>query len=160
MIKICGLTTPETLEAALVAGADMVGFMRFAPSPRHVTPARMRELSRQAAGRARRVLVTVDPTDDELDEAVAALSPDMVQLHGRETAARAAEIGARFGLPVMKAIGVAEAADLAAIAGYEEAVAMVLLDAKPPRGADRPGGHGAAFDWSLLAGLEIGRAHV
>lgn len=128
----------------------MVGFVRFAPSPRHVGLELGHDLSRRAEGRARRVLLMVDPTDRELDEAVAAIGPDLIQLHGRETPARLAEIRAATGLPLMKALGIAAAADLAEIALYREVADLILLDAKPPRGADRPGGNGALFDWSLL----------
>lgn len=153
LVKICGLSTPATLEAALVAGADMVGFVRFPRSPRHVGLEVAHDLSRQAEGRAWRVLLVVDPADRDLDEAVGAIAPDLVQLHGSETPGRLAEMRARTGLPVMKALGIAGAADLAAVARYREVADAILLDAKPPHGADRPGGNGAAFDWSLLAGL-------
>lgn len=153
LVKICGLTTPEALEAALAAGADMVGFVRFPRSPRHVGLEAGRALSLAAAGRASRVLLLVDPADAELDEAVAAIEPDLIQLHGRETPERAAAIRARTGLPVMKALAVAEAADLAHIGLYRESAERILLDAKPPKGAALPGGNGVPFDWRLLAGL-------
>lgn len=156
LVKICGLSTPETLEAALGAGAGMVGFVRFPRSPRHVGLPLGGRLSEQARGRAARVLLVVDPGDVELDEAVAALDPDLVQLHGRETPERARAIGSRTGRPVMKALGVAEAADLAAIDRYRGAVDRILLDAKPPPGARLPGGNGDVFDWRLLAGLDPG----
>lgn len=153
LVKICGLSTPATLDAALAAGADMVGFVRFARSPRHVELDRGRELSRQAAGRAERVLLMVDPTDAELDESLAAIAPDLIQLHGGETPARVAAIRARSGVPVMKALAIAEASDLARIAPYRGAATRILLDAKPPKGAELPGGNGVAFDWRLLEGL-------
>jgi phosphoribosylanthranilate isomerase len=152
VIKICGLSTPETLDAALEAGADMVGFVRFAGSPRHVELEPGRALSARVGGRATRVLLVVDPQDGELDEAVAALDPEIIQLHGHESPERAAEIRARYGRPVMKALGVSDAADLAMLAAYRGSVDRLLLDAKPPKGAAHPGGNGLAFDWSLLAG--------
>jgi phosphoribosylanthranilate isomerase len=155
LIKICGLSTPATLDAALQAGADMVGFVRFARSPRHVELDLARALSERARGRALRVALVVDPTDAELDDIVAVLDPDLLQLHGRETPERVEAIRARFGRPVMKALGIAEAADLAAAAHYRPHVERLLLDAKPPRTADAlPGGNGRAFDWQLLAGLD------
>lgn len=153
LVKICGLRTPASLEAALQAGADMIGFVRFARSPRHLDLEAGRTLSRQAAGRAERVLLVVDPTDAELDEAVAALEPDLIQLHGSENPARAAAIRRRIGRPVMKAIAIGEAADLARLDAYRGAADRILLDAKPPAGSVLPGGNGVAFDWSLLAGL-------
>lgn len=130
----------------------MVGFVRFAPSPRHVELAPGRELSAMARGRARRVLLAVDPTDQELEAALEALDPDLIQLHGAETPDRVRAIGHVAGRPVVKAIGVAEAADLDRIAIYRGLVDGVLLDAKPPRQATRPGGHGATFDWRILDG--------
>ncbi|HEY8382261.1 MAG TPA: phosphoribosylanthranilate isomerase [Microvirga sp.] len=154
-VKICGLSTPETLEAALDAGADLVGFVRFPRSPRHVELDAGRALARQAQGRAERVVLLVDPDDAELERSVAALDPDLIQLHGSETPERVAAIRARLGRPVMKALGIAEAADLAGLAPYSQAADRVLLDAKPPRTPDAlPGGNGLSFDWRLLAGLD------
>lgn len=150
LIKICGLSTPETLEAAVAAGADMVGFVRFPASPRHLSLEAGHELSAQARGRTLRVLLVVDPTDRELDEAVAAIDPDLVQLHGRESPERVAAIRRRSGRPVMKAIGIGRAEDLRGAARYDEAADRLLLDAKPAADAARPGGNGARFDWSLL----------
>jgi phosphoribosylanthranilate isomerase len=156
LVKICGLSTPETLDAALKAGADLVGFVRFPASPRHVDLDRGRALSRRARGRATRVALLVDPDDAALDEAVDALDPDLLQLHGGETPERVLAIRARFGRPVMKAVGIAEAADLAAIELYATVADRVLLDAKPPRDAGAlPGGNGLAFDWRLLASLDL-----
>jgi phosphoribosylanthranilate isomerase len=154
VIKICGLSHPDTLDAALEAGADMVGFVRFPRSPRHVQLDQGRALSAMARGRARRVLLVVDATNAELDEAIAALEPDLLQLHGGETPERIAAIRDRTGLPVMKALGVAGAEDLARIADYAGTADRLLLDAKPPRGAAQPGGNGLAFDWALLDGLD------
>ena len=153
LVKICGLRTPETLDAALSAGADMVGFVRYPRSPRHVELGIGGELSRVAAGRAARVVLLVDPTDAELEEALRAIEPDMIQLHGHESPERTAEIARRVGRPVMKALAISEAADLAAIDRYRGAAARILLDAKPPKGAVLPGGNGVAFDWRLVSGL-------
>ncbi len=154
VIKICGLSTGDTLEAALSAGADMVGFVRFPRSPRHVELDHGRELSRMARGRAERVLLVVDPTDSELDEAVEALDPDVLQLHGTEAPARVAAIRGRTSRPIMKAIGVARADDLGRAADYAGVADRIILDAKPPRGAALPGGNGLSFDWSLLDDLD------
>ncbi len=153
-IKICGLSTPETLEAALAAGADMVGFVRFAKSPRHLSLAAAQSLGRQVGGRARKVLLTVDADEPALAAAIEALKPDLLQLHGNETPQRVAALKARFGLPVMKAIAIGTAADLARIAAYEPAADMLLLDS---RAADSvlPGGSGKTFDWTLLGGLDL-----
>lgn len=154
LVKICGLSTAATLDAALGAGADMVGFVSFPRSPRHVDLAVGRDLSRRARGRTSRVLLVVDPTEAELDEVVDAIDPDIIQLHGHETPARVAALRARTGRPVMKALGIADAADLGHVAAYLAAGDRVLLDAKPPRDAILPGGNGVAFDWSLLAALD------
>ena len=157
LVKVCGLGTPETLEAALAAGADWVGFVRFPRSPRHLDLAVGSRLSAAARGRAGRVLLVVDPDDAALDAAVEALDPDLVQLHGRETPERVAAVRARTGRPVMKAVGIADAADLAALPAYAAVADRLLLDAKPPPGAAHPGGNGLAFDWQLLVGLDPGR---
>lgn len=154
-IKICGLSTPETLDAALGAGADWVGFVRFARSPRHVELEAARVLSRQAKGRAGRVVLLVDPDDAALAAAIEAIAPDLIQLHGRESPERVSEIRAATGLPVMKALGIAGAADLAAIPAYAAVADRLLLDAKAPPGAALPGGNGVSFDWSLLAGADL-----
>lgn len=155
LVKICGLSTPETLDAALSAGVDWVGFVRYARSPRHVDLDVGRDLSGQAKGRALRVILLVDAEDAEIADAVEALQPDLLQLHGHETPERAAAIRSRFGRPVMKALGIAEASDLAALEAYEHAADHLLLDAKPPRGAGAlPGGNGLPFDWRLLVGLD------
>jgi len=156
LVKICGVSTPEALDAALGAGADLVGLVRYPKSPRHVSLERGRVLSARAKGRALRVALLVDPDDAELAATIEALDPDVLQLHGSETPARVAEIRARFGRPVMKAIGVGEAADLARVSAYG-AAEHILLDAKPPQSGNAlPGGNGVAFDWSLLAGVDPG----
>ncbi len=149
LVKICGLRTPATLEAALAAGADMVGFVFFPKSPRHVGLETARALGARARGRARIVALTVDPDDSLLANVVEALDPDVLQLHGRERPDRVAAIGARFGRATLKAIGVAAPEDLDAAAAYEGAADFLLIDAKPPKGAALPGGNGLPFDWRL-----------
>lgn len=155
IVKICGLSTPATLDAALQAGADMVGFVFFPASPRHLDLSRARELGAQAGGRAVKVALTVDADDATLDGIVEVLRPDLLQLHGKETVARIHEIKRRFGLPVMKAIGVETAADLATLPDYAVAADRLLFDARPPKDATRPGGLGVPFDWRLLENLAL-----
>lgn len=155
LVKICGLSTPETLDAALSAGADMVGFVRFAKSPRHVSLNLGHKLSLQAKGRAQRVVLLVNPGDEDIAQAVEAINPDLIQLHGSETPERVAEIRSMVKRPVMKALGVAEASDLQALSPYAGGADHILLDAKPPRTAEAlPGGNGISFDWRLLNGLD------
>lgn len=150
--KICGISTPETMQAALDAGARWVGLVFFAKSPRNVSIATAAELSRMVGTGTRVVGLFVDPTDDFLDDVTGQVPLDLIQLHGSETPERVAAIRARFNLPVMKALKVGEAADLDAATAYEPVVDMLLFDAKPPKGAILPGGNGVAFDWSLLVG--------
>lgn len=154
LVKICGLSTAETLDAAIDAGADMAGFVFFPPSPRNVTLDEAARLGKRAGKRVQKVALTVDAGDAMLEAIVEALAPDILQLHGKETPERVAAIRQRFGLPVMKALAVAEAADLAAIPPYAAVADRLLFDAKPPREASRPGGLGRAFDWRLLQALE------
>jgi phosphoribosylanthranilate isomerase len=154
IVKICGLSTSETLEAALDGGADMVGFVFFAASPRHVSLEVARNLGRQVGGRAKKVALSVDADDALLANIVDPLRPDMLQLHGSETVARIRDIKQTFGLPVMKAIAVEGLADLAALPGYAAFADRILFDARAPKGATRPGGLGAVFDWHLLKGLD------
>jgi phosphoribosylanthranilate isomerase len=149
VVKICGLSTAATLDAALEAGADMVGFVFFPKSPRHIDWATARALGRQVEGRAKIVALSVDADDDTLRRIVDALSPDLMQLHGSETPARVNRIGELCARPTMKAIGVATRADLAAAQAYEGVADYLLIDAKPPRDAPLPGGNGRPFDWSL-----------
>ena len=153
-IKICGLSTAETFDAALDNGASHVGFIFFAKSPRNVSPALAGQLRQAAKGRAEAVAVTVDADDAFLDAIVAAVKPDMLQLHGKETPERVAEVRARYDLPVMKAFSIREAADFEAIAPYRDVADRLLFDAKPPAGSELPGGNGVSFDWRLLAGLD------
>jgi len=153
-IKICGLKTDAALAAALAGGATHIGFIFFSKSPRYVDPAVAGRLREAARGRAKAVAVTVDATDAFLDEIVAAMQPDMLQVHGHETPERVAEIKARYGLPVIKALPVSEAADLEALKPYLRIADRFLFDAKPPKDAVLPGGNGVAFDWRVLAGLD------
>ncbi|WNV07482.1 phosphoribosylanthranilate isomerase [Tardiphaga sp. 709] len=155
IVKICGLSTPETLDAALVGGADMVGFVFFPPSPRHVTLDVARALGKQAKGRAVKVALSVDADDADLENSIDALRPDILQLHGKESVARVRDIKQKFSLPVMKALAVETRADLAALPGYAAVCDRILFDAKPPKDATRPGGLGAVFDWHLLEGLDL-----
>jgi phosphoribosylanthranilate isomerase len=154
LIKICGLSTPETLDAALAAGADMVGFVFFPPSPRHLSTAVARDLGRRVAGRATKVALTVDADDATLDAIVEALEPDMLQLHGKETAARLGDIKRKFRIEVMKVIAVETRAGLASVAEFVDVADRILFDTRAPKGATRPGGLGAVFDWHLLQGLD------
>lgn len=153
-IKICGLSDAATLDAALDAGARHVGFVSFPKSPRHLAADHAGELARRARGRAAIALLTVDADDAALDALVAAVDPDVLQLHGHETPERTAAVKARFGREVWKALPVATADDLAAVALYRSVADRVLFDAKPPKGAELPGGNGVAFDWGLLAALD------
>ena len=153
-IKICGLKTDAALASALAGGASHVGFIFFAKSPRHIDPAEAGRLRQAARGRAKAVAVSVDATDAFLDEIVAGMRPDMLQLHGRETPQRVAAVKVRYGLPVIKALPVSEAADLDAVEPYLGVADRFLFDARPPKDAVLPGGNGVAFDWRLLAGLD------
>lgn len=155
-IKICGLRTPETLDVALESGADQVGFVFFPASPRHLGLEAARALASRVAGRAAKVALTVDANDETLAAIVAALKPDMLQLHGKETPERVVAVRSRFGLPVMKALAIAERADLAPIRIYAKVVDRLLFDARPPKNATRPGGLGQPFDWTLLKGVDAG----
>lgn len=154
IVKICGINGPAAMEAAAAAGADLVGFVFFPPSPRAVTPAQAAAIARPGPGK---VGLFVDPADDEIAEVLAALPLDVIQLHGEETPARCAAVKARFGLPVMKALGIAAREDLAALAAYAPAVDRFLLDAKAPPGAPLPGGNAAPFDWTLTQGVAVPR---
>ncbi len=157
VIKICGLKTPETLGAALDAGADWVGFVFFPKSPRNISLVEAKALGASVAGRAKKVALTVDASDDDIASIIDALHPDMVQLHGHETPERVAAIRATFRLPVMKAIGIASAEDISELQRYAPVADWLLLDAKPPKDAAHPGGNGVRFDWNLLAGLDLAK---
>jgi len=153
-IKICGLKTDGALAAALAGGASHVGFIFFAKSPRYVDPLEAGRLRQAATGKAQAVAVTVDASDAFLDEIVAKMHPDMLQMHGSETPERVAQVKARYGLPVMKALSVSEAADLERIKLFIGIADRFLFDAKPPKDSELPGGNGIAFDWHILAGLD------
>lgn len=151
-VKICGLTTPETLDAALDGGAAFVGAVIFPKSPRHLEPLHAATLFDRARGRAKIVAVTVDADDARLTEIALILKPDLIQLHGRETPERALRVRELTGAGIIRALAVSTAADIAATAVWEPVVDHLMFDARPPAGADLPGGVGASFDWSLLAG--------
>jgi phosphoribosylanthranilate isomerase len=155
LVKICGLSTRETLDAALAAGADMVGFVFFPPSPRHLALETARELGKRVERRATRVALTVDADDTTFEGIIAALAPDILQLHGHETPARVSEIKRKFGREVMKALPVERAIDLAPLSTYVGVADRILFDARAPKGATRPGGLGAVFDWHLLEDLDL-----
>ncbi|MDW8313911.1 MAG: phosphoribosylanthranilate isomerase [Rhodovarius sp.] len=155
-VKICGIRDAATLTACRQAGADMVGFVFYPPSPRAVTAAEAAGLARLAEGGPLRVGLFVDPEDGLLEAVLTQVPLDLLQLHGAESPARCAAIRARFGLPVMKAIGIGAAEDLSAIATYAPAVDRLLLDAKPAPGA-LPGGNAQPFAWGLLQGVRVPR---
>lgn len=157
-IKICGLNTAAAVEAALKSGATHGGFMFFDKSPRHISLDKMRGLA-ERTGAMKRVAVLVDRTDEAILGVVAALSPHLLQLHGHETPERVAAVKALTGLPVMKVLSVATAGDVAVAKAYG-AADLVMFDAKAPKGADRPGGNGVAFDWSLLTSAGVSSAWV
>lgn len=156
VVKICGLSTRETLDVALDARADMVGFVFFPPSPRNISLEVARDLGARVAGRALKVALTVDADDKLFADLIAALKPDLLQLHGSETPERVTEVKKRFGLPVMKVLPVATAADLLAVARYSTVADRILFDARAPKDATRPGGLGKPFDWTLLKGIDPG----
>lgn len=156
LVKICGLNKPDALDAALDAGADMVGFVFFPPSPRHLGFEAMKPLGERVNGRAVKVALSVDASDNDLGQLIAALKPDMLQLHGRETVERVAVLRTRFGLPVMKAIAVEQKSDLSPVREYARVADRILFDARAPKDATRPGGLGKPFDWHLLENIDIG----
>ena len=160
IVKICGLSTEETLDAAIDAGADMVGINFFPPSPRFVSLDTGRRLAERARGRADIVALSVDMDDAGLAEIVDALRPDWLQLHGKDSPERTAAVRARFPAKVMKAMHVAVAADLMRAADYAEAADRILLDATPPKGATRPGGLGKPFDWTILRGFRPAKPYL
>jgi phosphoribosylanthranilate isomerase len=153
--KICGLSTSETLEVALQAGADMVGFVFFPPSPRHLGLQMAQALGQQAKHRAIKVALTVDADDATLANIVEVLRPDLLQLHGKESVARVRDIKQKFGLNVIKVIAVDSKADLISLPGYAAVADHILFDARAPSDATRPGGLGAAFDWHVLENLDL-----
>lgn len=156
-VKICGLTTPEDVAAVARAGAMYAGFVFFKKSPRNLDIDAARALALGVPPGVAKVALTVDADDAFLDRLLDRVPLDVLQLHGGETPERVAEIRARYGLPVMKAVGIAVAGDLAQIDRYEPVADQLLIDAKPPPGAVLPGGNGLAFDWELLAGRKYWR---
>jgi len=153
IIKICGIKSPKILDAAIEAGADMVGFMHFARSPRHLDLDDIGEMISLARGRVETCVVLVNP-DNTLVAQVAALGPDWIQLHGPETPHRVEAIRDEAGIAILKVCSIGSAADVAAVAGYADCADRILLDAKPPKDATRPGGLGTPFDWDLLKALD------
>ncbi|MFN3144189.1 MAG: phosphoribosylanthranilate isomerase [Paracoccaceae bacterium] len=150
--KVCGLTAPDDVAAAAGAGAGYVGFVFFAKSPRNLDLDRAAALAREVPAGVCKVGLTVNADNGFLDALTAQVPLDMLQLHGRETPERVAEVRARYGLPVMKAVGVAGPGDVVALDRFARVADQILVDAKPPEGADLPGGNGVAFDWRLIAG--------
>ena len=155
-IKICGVNSPEALAASLQAGADMVGFVFYEPSPRFIGLDTARNFARHCRDHAEVVALTVDASDETLEAIIKRVGPAYFQLHGSETPERVVEIQEKYGISVIKALGVAEAADLGLVDAYREADAL-LIDAKPPKGALLPGGNGVPLDWSLLARFNPGK---
>jgi len=155
--KICGLSTPEAVASALAGRAAFLGFVFFAASPRNIDPQVAAHLAAPARGRAAVVAVTVDPDDALIDRLAATLRPDLIQLHGKETPARAREVARRAGVGVIKALPVSASADLALAAPYEDVVQHLMFDAKPQPDATRPGGAGVAIDASIFAGRRFQR---
>ncbi len=151
-VKICGLRSPEDIAAAAEAGARYIGLVFFDKSPRAVSLEQARDLALAAPPGVAKVALVVNAEDAFLDALTAQVPLDLLQLHGHESPERVTEIKTRYGLPVMKAVGVADAEDLPALEAYEVVADQILVDAKPPRTADLPGGNGLAFDWRLIAG--------
>ena len=151
-IKFCGLSRPADIDAAVAAGARYVGFVFFPKSPRNIAAAAARDLALHAPPGLAKVGLVVDMDDEALDALLAAVPLDMLQLHGRESPERVAAIRARTGLPVMKAVGIADAPDLGALDAYVGVADQILVDAKPPKDAELPGGNGLSFDWRLISG--------
>ena len=155
--KICGISTAEAVTAALDGGAAFLGFMFFAGSPRNVAPDAAARLVQPVRGQARIVAVMVDPSDAELDRIAPILKPDLIQLHGKETPARAHAIGQRTGAGVIKVVPVSESADLTRAGDYETVAEHLMFETKPAKDAERPGGLGVPFDWTLLSGRKFQR---
>jgi phosphoribosylanthranilate isomerase len=155
--KICGVSTPEAVAAALAGKAAYLGFVFFPKSPRHILPEPAARLAEPVRGHAKIVALMVDPSNNEVDEVARAFRPDLIQLHGKETPARVREIGERVQTGIIKALSVETADDVAAGEAYSPVVEHLMFDAKAPKDAARPGGHGAAFDWSLLTGRRFPR---
>jgi len=155
-VKICGITTPEARDAAVEAGASMLGFTFFPRSPRHLEPERAAELARSMPVSVGRVALLVNASDSMIERVVATLDPTLLQLHGSETPERCAQIRGSFGIHVMRAVGIKEASDIETARSFATVCERLLLDAKAPDDATRPGGNARTFDWSLVAGLDLG----
>lgn len=153
IVKICGIRTPETLEAAIESGADIVGFMHVQRSPRYVDLEMLTELISQARGRIETCVVLVNPDNSCVME-IAALSPDWIQLHGPETPHRVEAVREEAGIAILKAVPIGTADDVAGVKAFADVSDRVLLDARPPKGAERQGGNGVPFDWNLLKALD------
>ena len=151
-VKICGLATVDDVRACADAGANYMGLVFFEKSPRNITLPAARELALAAPLGLAKVALVVNPSDAELDAITGTVPLDMFQLHGRETPERVAEVKARYGLPVMKAVGIADGDDLPKLESYFGVADQILVDAKPPKGGELPGGNGLSFDWRLIAG--------
>ena len=151
-VKICGLATVDDVRACADAGANYMGLVFFEKSPRNITLPAARELALAAPLGLAKVALVVNPSDAELDAITGTVPLDMLQLHGRETPERVAEVKARYGLPVMKAVGIADGDDLPKLESYFGVADQILVDAKPPKGGELPGGNGLSFDWHLIAG--------
>ncbi|HAY92195.1 MAG: phosphoribosylanthranilate isomerase [Rhodobacteraceae bacterium] len=151
-VKICGLATVDDVRACADAGANYMGLVFFEKSPRNIIIPAARELALAAPLGLAKVALVVNPSDAELDAITATVPLDMLQLHGRETPERVAEVKARYGLPVMKAVGIADGDDLPKLESYFGVADQILVDAKPPKGGELPGGNGLSFDWRLIAG--------
>ena len=151
-VKICGISTVDDVRACAGAGANYMGLVFFETSPRNITIPAARDLALAAPMGLAKVALVVNPSDAELDAIAGTVPLDMIQLHGRETPERVAEVKARYGLPVMKAVGIADANDLPKLESYFGVADQILVDAKPPKGGELPGGNGLSFDWRLIAG--------
>ena len=151
-VKICGLATVDDVRACADAGANYMGLVFFQKSPRNITLPAARELALAAPLGLAKVALVVNPSDADLDAITGTVPLDMLQLHGRETPERVAEVKARYGLPVMKAVGIADGDDLPKLESYFGVADQILVDAKPPKGGELPGGNGLSFDWRLIAG--------
>jgi phosphoribosylanthranilate isomerase len=158
--KICGLSTPEAVEAALKGGASHIGFAFFARSPRNVDPELAARLAAPIRATPTRIVaLMVDPDDAEVERIVGILKPDFIQLHGKETPSRVADVALRAATPVIRALPVSDASDIDAARAFDGPAEHLMFDARPPKDADRPGGHGGAFDWTLLEGRRFSRPH-
>lgn len=152
-IKICGLSTNESIDAVIAGGATHMGLIFFEKSPRHVGLDKAQSLSRHAGDRIQKVAVTVNADDDYMDNIINFMQPDILQLHGSESVERVKELRAKYGLPIMKAFAISETSDFEKITPYIGIADKFLFDAKPPKGSDLPGGNGVAFDWEIMDAL-------